>query len=103
MLPCSLSSSRYKRVTTAPFISGASAAGRRSTTLRTERAERELRLLQAITQEVSAADDFRSALHAVMAKVCQAAGWRLGQAWIPCADGTALEWAAATGEDDPPQ
>ena len=85
----------------ASIIRGAPAAGRRSTTLSRERAEKELRLLQAITQDVSAAEDFRSALQAVMAKVCQAARWRLGQAWIPRADGTALEWGAAAGEDDP--
>src|SRR5258708_8518832 len=65
------------------------------------RAEMELRLLHAITRELGAATDFVAALRLVMARVCRAARWPLGQAWIPSAGGTVLEWAAAAGDGDP--
>jgi PAS domain S-box-containing protein len=61
----------------------------------------ELRLLQAITRELGAATDVVAALRLVMARVCRAARWPVGQAWIPRADGTALEWGAAAGDDGP--
>ena len=60
------------------------------------RGEEEARLLQAITLAVGEATDFRAALHAVLEKACRAMGWAFGQAWVPTADGTALEWCAAS-------
>src|SRR5258708_36953915 len=61
----------------------------------------ELRLRRAIPRELGAAPDFVAALRRVRARVCRAARWPLGQAGIPSAGGTALEWAAAAGDGDP--
>jgi PAS domain S-box-containing protein len=44
--------------------------------------ESELRLLHAITMDVSAADSFAGAMAAVLSRICQATGWELGQAWV---------------------
>jgi signal transduction histidine kinase len=60
------------------------------------RGEEEARLLQAITLAVGEATDFRAALKVVLEKTCEATGWTLGQAWVPRADGTALEWCTAS-------
>ena len=59
------------------------------------RAEEEVRLLQAISMDVSAAPDLDSALKVVLRHVCERTGWIIGQAWIPAADGTAVECSNA--------
>ena len=61
-----------------------------------QRGDEEARLLQAITLEVGEATDFRAALRVVLEKTCEATGWVFGQAWVPRADGSALEWCAAS-------
>ncbi len=59
------------------------------------RAEAEMRLLQAITAEVAAAADFQSALGVALARICEAAGWAYGEAWVPGPEGTALQCSPA--------
>ena len=59
------------------------------------RAEEEVRLLQAISMDVSVAPDLDSALKVVLRHVCERTGWIIGQAWIPAADGTSVECSNA--------
>jgi PAS domain S-box-containing protein len=59
------------------------------------RAEEEVRLLQAISMDVSAAPDLDSALKVVLRHVCERTGWIIGQAWTPSADGAAVECSNA--------
>ncbi len=59
------------------------------------RVEGELRLLQTITTEVSQAQDVRTALHVVLKRICEAAGWIFGQAWLLRLDGACLEYSPA--------
>ncbi|MCS7173600.1 MAG: GAF domain-containing protein [Armatimonadetes bacterium] len=62
-----------------------------------ERGEMEegLRLLSSLAQTVAGAPDFDTALHATLRIVCEAAGWALGEAWMPSSDGRRLEWRGA--------
>ena len=68
-----------------------------------QRAEEQIRLLQAITQAIGESQDFYSALKVTLCQVCKAIGWNYGQAWIPNSDGTLLEssstWYTSTTED----
>lgn len=48
-----------------------------------KQAERELHLLQSITQAVSQALDFNAALEVALEQIGQATGWTYGEAWIP--------------------
>lgn len=48
-----------------------------------KRAEQELQLLQSLTQAISEAVDFQSALQVMLRQVCVVTGWDLGEAWIP--------------------
>jgi len=52
--------------------------------------EEQLSLLQTITMEVAAASDLSSALEVVLGRVCEKAGWILGQAWVPNPERTHL-------------
>jgi PAS domain S-box-containing protein len=56
-----------------------------------KQAEEEVELLLDIGQAISAAPDFNSALEVTLNQVCQTTGWLYGEAWVPSADGTALE------------
>ena len=60
-----------------------------------KRTEQERNLLLAITQAVSEADDFHSALGVALRKICEATRWAIGEAWVPSPDGTALELSPA--------
>lgn len=60
-----------------------------------KRAEEEARLLQALTLAISETEDLHAALEVTLRTVCEATGWPLGQAWIPTADGSALECSPA--------
>ncbi len=45
--------------------------------------EQELHLLQTITQGISEAPDFNSALRVALCKVCEVTGWNFAEVWIP--------------------
>ena len=67
-----------------------------------EQSKEQLNLLQTITMEVAAANDFSSALEVVLRRVCEKTGWVLGQAWVPNHNGTVLDcgsvWFCGNGE-----
>ncbi|MFM7602187.1 MAG: response regulator [Pseudanabaena sp.] len=48
-----------------------------------KRAEEESQLLQCLTLEIGAANDFQTALEVALTKICQFTGWDYGEAWIP--------------------
>jgi PAS domain S-box-containing protein len=79
---------------------GAVVAIRDMTELR--RTQDELRLLQTATLTISSAEDFESAVAAVIREVCVEAGWVAGEMWVPNAECTFLElgpgWWAASPE-----
>ncbi|NMF57634.1 response regulator [Pseudanabaena yagii] len=51
-----------------------------------KRAEEESQLLQRLTLDISAVNDFQSALAITLSKICQFTGWDYGEAWIPSGD-----------------
>jgi PAS domain S-box-containing protein len=55
-----------------------------------KRAEAESQLLQCLTLEISAANDFQTALEIALTKICQFTGWDYGEAWIPSGNGQTL-------------
>lgn len=63
------------------------------------RNEDELRLLHELAGEIDAARDLEAALEAVLERICEEAGFTLGEAWLPNDDGTRLDLRAqvATG------
>jgi PAS domain S-box-containing protein len=67
-----------------------------------KQSKEQLSLLQTITMEVAAANDFSSALEVVLRRVCEKTGWVIGQAWVPSRDGTVLDcgsvWFCGNGE-----
>src|SRR5215831_2971051 len=67
--------------------------------------EEQLSLLQAITSELTAADDLPSALEVVLREVCEKTGWVLGHAWVLNRQETALDlvsaWYCGDGELEP--
>ena len=56
------------------------------------RAEEELALLQTLSLAINEADDLKSALKVAIRKVCDVTGWIFAEVWLPCRDGTALEF-----------
>lgn len=60
-----------------------------------KRAEEESQLLQTLTQAISEASDFHTALLVALLQVCEVTGWDYGEAWIPCKDDTFLELSPA--------
>lgn len=54
-------------------------------------AQQETQLLLNISQAISSAKDFDSALEVALRLVCQTTHWAYGEAWVPTTDGTALE------------
>ncbi|MGB7445296.1 MAG: adenylate/guanylate cyclase domain-containing protein [Coleofasciculaceae cyanobacterium] len=56
-----------------------------------QQAEETIRLLLTITQAISQAPDFQTALAVMLSKVCEVTGWHYGEAWTVTADGTALQ------------
>ncbi|MEB3338357.1 MAG: PAS domain S-box protein, partial [Leptolyngbyaceae bacterium] len=52
-------------------------------------------LLQTMFQAISEAPDFPTALGIALRMVCETTGWNYGEAWVPRADGTALECSPA--------
>nr|WP_242040756.1 PAS domain-containing protein [Coleofasciculus sp. FACHB-1120] len=59
------------------------------------RAEEEIQLLQTLTQAISTAPDFHTALSVALRQVCEKTGWDFGEAWIPSSDGSVLECSPA--------
>ncbi len=60
-----------------------------------KRAEAELQLLQTVTRAAAEAGDVPAALAVTLEKLCETAGWALAQAWVPRADGAAIECSPA--------
>ena len=58
-----------------------------------KQAEEKIQLLLAMTQAINEAGDFQTALGVALREVCESTGWLYGEAWIPTADGTALEYS----------
>ncbi|MBE9189498.1 PAS domain-containing protein [Gloeocapsopsis crepidinum LEGE 06123] len=59
------------------------------------RAEEEVLFLQRMTQAISEATDFHSALGIALQKVCDFTGWKFGEAWIPKTNSHVLEYSPA--------
>lgn len=55
-----------------------------------KQAEEEVQLLLTISQAISAASDFDTALEIALQQVCETTGWTYGEAWIPTTDKSAL-------------
>lgn len=51
-----------------------------------KRAEEESQLLQNLTLDISAANDFQTALEITLKKICEFTGWVYGEAWVPETD-----------------
>ncbi|WP_324634715.1 EAL domain-containing protein [Phormidium sp. CCY1219] len=58
-----------------------------------DRAAAETRLLQQITQDVSEAADFESAIAVALRRVGETTDWEFGEAWIPNEEGTELSYS----------
>jgi PAS domain S-box-containing protein len=56
-----------------------------------QQAEEKVELLLAISQAISSAPDFQTALAVAINQMCEITGWVYGEVWVPAADGTALE------------
>lgn len=48
-----------------------------------ERREKELRLLQSMTESIVAAPDVETAVRICLRRVCEFTGWEYGEAWVP--------------------
>lgn len=59
------------------------------------RAESHLQLLLQIVHHLSAAPDLATATTSILKRVCLAAGWPLGEVWLPTPDGALELFAAA--------
>ncbi|NEP57469.1 MAG: response regulator [Symploca sp. SIO2G7] len=55
-----------------------------------KRADKEVQLLLTLSQAISAAPDFDTALEIALQQVCLITGWTYGEVWIPTTDETAL-------------
>jgi len=60
-----------------------------------QKAEQEVRLLQAMTQAISESPDFHSALRVALQKICKFTGWSFGEAWIPCSNSQNLSYSCS--------
>jgi PAS domain S-box-containing protein len=70
-----------------------------------KKSEKEVQFLNSITRAIFESQDFYAALGVALQKVCEATGWDFGEAWVPMADGSALEcspaWYSKTQSLDP--
>ncbi|MEW6496828.1 MAG: adenylate/guanylate cyclase domain-containing protein [Cyanobacteriota bacterium] len=55
-----------------------------------QRADEEVQLLLTLSQAISAAPDFDTALEIALQQVCSTTGWTYGEVWIPTTDESAL-------------
>ncbi len=60
-----------------------------------KRCSEELYLLQSLTQVISEAPDFHSAICVALCRVCEVTNWNYGEAWLPRLDNTVLECSPA--------
>lgn len=60
-----------------------------------KRVESEVKFLHSITQALFESQDLHEALAVAIQKICEATGWDFGEAWVPTADGSALECSPA--------
>lgn len=64
----------------------------------------EIQFLQTLTDAISAAPDFHSALFSILLRVCEVTDWNYGEAWIPAKNGTVVElspaWHINTSRDN---
>jgi len=65
-----------------------------------ERAERRLSLVHTVLRAVNESADFASGLRTALARVCDATGWTVGEAWTVMPDGTGLVSSESWGADD---
>jgi PAS domain S-box-containing protein len=63
-------------------------------------AEEEVRLLQTITLAATGADDIEGTLQVVLGEVGRVTGWTFGDAWVPRADGAAIDCVTAWTDAD---
>ncbi|MEQ9552373.1 MAG: adenylate/guanylate cyclase domain-containing protein [Coleofasciculus sp. G3-WIS-01] len=56
-----------------------------------KQAEEQVARLAKMSQAISSAADFQTALDIALHQVCEITGWSYGEAWIPATDGMALE------------
>ncbi len=63
--------------------------------LERQRMEREIRLLQNLTQLINEAEDFHTALEATLHQICEFTGWSFGEVWLPSIDNTHLQLSNA--------
>jgi PAS domain S-box-containing protein len=63
--------------------------------------EDELRLLLAVTQAISRAQDLDTVLSVILNLICTTINWDFGEAWIPAQDGSALTCSPAWYCSDP--
>lgn len=57
--------------------------------------EEKVRLLQTISMAIFETDNLQSVLDIILRRVCEAAGWVYGEAWIPSSGGKYLEYGRA--------
>ncbi|MGE5499055.1 MAG: GAF domain-containing protein [Syntrophothermus sp.] len=60
-------------------------------------AEKELQLLYTIIQSISETGNFDDAMNMALQKICEAAGWSIGEVWIPDKENTTLSLRAGYG------
>ncbi|BAZ29904.1 multi-sensor hybrid histidine kinase [Cylindrospermum sp. NIES-4074] len=66
-----------------------------------QRREREICLLQSITQSISQAEDFNAALEVTLHQICEFTDWSYGEVWLPSPDNTYLQLISAWYFSDP--
>ncbi|PSB31731.1 adenylate/guanylate cyclase with GAF sensor(s) [filamentous cyanobacterium Phorm 46] len=70
-----------------------------------QRAQESIRFLLETTRAIGEAVDFHSALEVILHQVAETIGWDVGEAWIPDAEGTALQsargWYASNASMEP--
>ena len=59
-----------------------------------KRVDREMRLLLTTTQAIGRAGSVQDALAVILRLIGRAIGWDVGEAWVPAADGKALEYSS---------
>ena len=70
-----------------------------------QQAEEELQLLLTLSQAISSAPDFETALEVALQTLCETTNWVYGEVWIPLNDKTAIEcspiWSYCSSQQNP--